>query len=102
MSSVISTLVDVEVDTSYHTRCMGCSSSLFHDGIIWSDGDAVVGRYCHASSHSEHSPNLTGRERCDLCGGSEGTIGYRLLVPLVGGSWRHVHKRFCFGGVKDD
>jgi hypothetical protein len=83
------------VDVTYRVRCIGCNDVLSHDGTLWRHDDGVGKYFCHASSHGEHTPDLSGRETCELCGSGEGTIGCRLLVPLVGGRWQHVQERFC-------
>ena len=84
-----------DLDPAYRTKCIGCGSALSHDGVFWQNGNGIARYMCHASSHSQHSPNLSGREKCRLCGGGEGTIGYRFLVPLMGDEWRHLREEFC-------
>lgn len=82
------------LDKKYRTSCVGCGTRLQHDGRTWTSG-GEFGTTCFASSHGEHSPRLPWPAVCQDCGESEGTIGERFLVPIIGGRWRHLRPDFC-------
>lgn len=90
-----------DLDRDFRTTCAGCDDDLLHDGTFWA-GFGYAGKRgdrpdygCVSSSHGDHSPRLSWTDRCVDCGEGEGTLGYRLLVPLKGGRWRHLRKEHC-------